>query len=62
MAKFDRKKIAAALAFAALFCNKTSAMNTNKNGVKNSQTLGAVGGRFLVLIQKRLQDLKVCLI
>ena len=44
MSKFNRKKIAVALAFAALFGNKTSAMNSNKNQVKNPQTLAAVGG------------------
>jgi len=45
MSKFDRKKIAVTLAFAALFSNKTLAMdNTSKGEVKSSQTLGAVGG------------------
>ena len=44
MSKFDRKKIAVTLAFASLFSCKTSAMNTNKNGVKSPQSLGAVGG------------------
>jgi len=48
MSKFDRKKIAIALAFTALFGNNTSAMNntnnTSKSEVKIPQTLGAVGG------------------
>ncbi|MBO6126389.1 MAG: hypothetical protein J6P21_00070 [Clostridia bacterium] len=48
MSKFDRKKIAIALAFTALFGNNTSAMNntnnTSKSEVKIPQTLGAVEG------------------
>lgn len=48
MSKFDRKKIAIALAFTALFGNNTSAMNntnnTSKSEVKIPQTFGAVGG------------------
>ncbi|MBO6126578.1 MAG: hypothetical protein J6P21_01045 [Clostridia bacterium] len=47
MSKFDRKKIAVALAFMALFGSKSSAMNTNKNQVKSPQTLGTVGGRLI---------------
>ena len=45
MSKFDRKKIAIALAFTSLFGNNTSAMNnTSKNELKIPQTLGAVRG------------------
>jgi len=44
MSEFNRKKVAVALAFMALFGSKSSAMNTNKNQVKSPQTLGAVGG------------------
>ena len=39
MSKFDKRKIAATLAFASLFSGKSQAMET-----KNSQTLAAVGG------------------
>ena len=46
--KFGKKKLAFALACASVLGGKTSAMNNkinaNKTGVKNSQTLGAVGG------------------
>ncbi|MBO6126743.1 MAG: hypothetical protein J6P21_01900, partial [Clostridia bacterium] len=41
MSKFNRKKIAVTLAFAALFGDKTSAASTNKNQVKSSQALAA---------------------
>ena len=41
MSKFDKKKVAIALAFTALFGNKSSAMNS-KSEVKKPQTLGAV--------------------
>jgi hypothetical protein len=40
MSKFDKKKIAAMLAFAALFGSKTSATTIHP------QTIGAVGGDF----------------
>ena len=53
MSKFGRKKIAVTLAFTALFGNKSSAMNTSKNRMKNPQTLEAVGGRALVLINQK---------
>ncbi len=43
MSKFDKRKIAVALAFASLG-SKTLAMSSNKNQVKSLQTLGAVGG------------------
>jgi len=46
--KFGKKKLAFALACASVLGGKTSAMNNkinaNKTGVKNSQTIGAVGG------------------
>lgn len=44
--KFGKKKLALALACASVLGGKTSAVNnnTNKTGVKNSQTIGAVGG------------------
>ena len=42
MSKFDKRKIAATLAFASLFSGKSQAMET-----KSPQTLAAVGGRQL---------------
>ncbi len=43
--KLDKKSIALFLACASVLGDgKTSAMNSNKNQVKNSQSLTAVGG------------------
>ena len=43
MSKFDKRKIAATLAFASLFIGKSQAMET-----KSSQTVVAVGGGDLL--------------
>ena len=42
--KFDKKQIALVLSLASVLGVKAQAMNTNKNQVKRSQSLGAVGG------------------
>ena len=65
--KLDKKQIALLLTLASVLGGKASAMNANRNQAKSSQSLGAVGGGklliiILVLIQKRLKDLKVCLV
>ncbi len=54
MSKFDSQKFAVTLAFALLFGSKTSAVNTSTNGVKIPQSLGAVGGRIIIQILKKL--------
>jgi hypothetical protein len=42
-----RNKFAVFMACASVLAGKTSAMNMNKNDIKNPQNLGAVrGGRF----------------
>ena len=54
MSKFDKRKIAVALAFASLG-SKTLAMSSNKNQVKSLQTLGAVGGRLIIMTLEELK-------
>lgn len=54
MSKFDKRKIAVALAFASLG-SKTLAMSSNKNQVKSLKTLGAVGGRLIIMTLEELK-------
>ena len=54
MCKFNKRKIAATLAFASLFSGKSQAMET-----KSSQPVATVGGRILKLIARQIK--KVCL-
>ena len=42
--KLDKKQVALALGLASFLGGRASAMNSNKNQVKSSQSLGAVGG------------------
>ena len=51
MSKFDKRKIAATLAFASLFSGKSQAM-----GTKSLQTLGAVGGAAYNNDPRRIEE------